>query len=153
MSLTIRQANPTDVETIVRFNMAMAHETEGKQLDVEVLHRGVMAGIADAHKGVYWLVEVDGNVDGQALVTYEWSDWRDGWFWWIQSVYVEPSARRRGLFRALFSHVQTEAKQQPDVIGIRLYVETENQVAQSTYLDLGMELEPYNMMMIAIDRP
>lgn len=152
MSRTIRQANHTDVETIVRFNQAMARETEGKQLDTEVLRRGVAAGVADSHKGIYWLAEVEGNVHAQAFVTYEWSDWRNGWFWWIQSVYVEPAVRRQGLFRELFAHIRYEAMQQSDVIGIRLYVETENDVAQAAYLDLGMVLEPYNMMMIPLIR-
>ena len=150
MSRIIRRANADDVDIIVRFNIAMAHETESKRLDADVVRRGVASAIDDPAKGIYWLAEIAGNVVAQAQITYEWSDWRNGWFWWIQSVYVEPSHRRTGLFRTLFTRIQHEARQQSDVIGIRLYVETDNHHARATYESLGLCVEAYNMMMIPL---
>ena len=97
----------------------------------------------DATRGLYWLAEVNRQVVGQLLVTPEWSDWRNGWFWWIQSVYVEPAWRRRGVFRALYDHVARAAREDPAVIGLRLYVERANHVAQQTYAGMGMEPTGY----------
>ena len=146
MARVIRPATLADLETVVRFNAAIAEESEGKILDDAILRRGVMALLNDAHKGFYTLVEDDGEVVGQTLITYEWSDWRNGWYWWIQSVYVRAAARRTGGFRSLYDHLQTKAMQDPTVIGLRLYVEHDNERAQKTYHSLGMELEPYKLM-------
>ena len=107
------------------------------------LAAGVTAALHDPHKGPYFLAERDGAAVGQMAVTFEWSDWRNGWFWWIQSVYVRPEARRQGVFRALFEHVQEAARADPGVIGLRLYVLAENRRAQETYLRCGMEETGY----------
>ena len=143
MSITIRPAAADDLGTIVDFNAAMALETEHLVLDRAVLHAGVMAGLADLNKARYFVAERAGEVVGQLMLTLEWSDWRNGWMWWIQSVYVRPEARRVGVFRALYLHVETAAKEAGDVAGIRLYMERDNHRAEATYLALGMERTPY----------
>jgi GNAT superfamily N-acetyltransferase len=145
MSIVIRQAGPADTAIIADFNRLLAHETEGKELDRAVLERGVRAVLDDAHKGLYFLAERDGQAIGQIGTTYEYSDWRDGWFWWVQSVYVVPSARRQGVFRSLYRHVE-EAARQVGVIGIRLYVERENRPAHDTYRGLGLDWTSYLVM-------
>ncbi len=146
MSRTVRPATPADGATVVAYNAALALETEGKRLDPATLAAGVAAALADPAKGYYTVVEDGGAVVGQCLVTLEWSDWRNGWFWWIQSVYVVPTARRTGVFRDLYRHLEADAAARPDVIGIRLYVERDNARAQATYASLGMAEEPYNLM-------
>lgn len=138
MSLTIRRATLADVDTLVRFNAALAWESEHKQLDEQVLRVGVQAVFADPARGFYTVAERDGEVVGQVMVTFEWSDWRNGWFWWIQSVYVREDARRGGVFRSLFAEVQRQAEADPGVIGLRLYMEKENHRAHQTYHALGM---------------
>jgi GNAT superfamily N-acetyltransferase len=143
MPLTIRRAHTADLPCIVDFNRLLAEESEGKILDPAVLTVGVGAALADPHKAVYYMAEEGGRVVGQLSITTEWSDWRNGWLWWIQSVYVRPEARRRGVFRALYEHIYQAARQDPEVIGIRLYVERENHAAQQTYLRLGMEWANY----------
>jgi GNAT superfamily N-acetyltransferase len=135
--LSIRDAAPTDLTAIVAWNAAMAWETEQKTLDPATLERGVAAVFAQPGRGFYLVAERDGAAVGSLLVTYEWSDWRCGDFWWIQSVYVTPEARRSGVFRALYAAV-TERASAAGAVGLRLYVETENQRAQDTYTDLGM---------------
>ncbi len=146
MTIRIRTATPADVEVVCEFNRRLALETEAKQLDLARLRRGVAALLADQGRGCYFLAEEDGSVLGQMAVTYEWSDWRAGNFWWLQSVYIAAEARRRGLFRALLGHVQAEARRAPDVIGIRLYVERDNHAAQATYRALGLEPTGYLVM-------
>jgi GNAT superfamily N-acetyltransferase len=146
MPLTVRRATPADATTIVEFNRLLAEESESKALDVDVLSAGVAAVLADPQKGPYFLAEHDGTAIGQMQVTYEFSDWRNGWFWWIQSVYVLPEARRRGVFRTLYQHVADAAKNDPEVIGLRLYVDRENERAHQTYLGLGMTWTDYLLM-------
>jgi GNAT superfamily N-acetyltransferase len=146
MTVSIRQATPADAATIVDFNRRMALETEDKVLDPQVLAAGVAGALADPHKAVYFVAEEDRHILGQVSVTLEWSDWRNGWLWWFQSVYVRPEARRRGVFKALYEHVYAAACADPQVIGLRLYVEKENHSAQQTYLRLGMEWTPYLML-------
>jgi GNAT superfamily N-acetyltransferase len=143
MPLTIRPATLADAEAIADANRRLASETEGKSLDPVVLARGVAAVLADPSKGRYFVAEEDGRFVGQLMLTWEWSDWRDGWFWWIQSVYVLADARGRGVFRRLYEHVTAEAKAAGDVIGLRLYVENENRAAQETYYRLGMKAVGY----------
>jgi GNAT superfamily N-acetyltransferase len=138
MALSVRAAAPGDAMRVVEFNRLLAEETEGKRLDRTVLTAGVAAVLADPVKGLYFLAEEHGEVLGQIGLTFEFSDWRNGWMWWIQSVYVRPEARRRGVFRALFNHVYEAAQRDPEVIGLRLYVEHANHVAQRTYERLGM---------------
>jgi ribosomal protein S18 acetylase RimI-like enzyme len=143
MPLRIRRGTPADTSQVIEFNSRLALETEGKTLDPEILARGVAAGLAEPAKALYFLAEDRGVVVGQMMITTEWSDWRNGWIWWIQSVYVSTSARRRGVFRALYEHIHQVAMQNSDVIGLRLYVERDNVTAQETYRRLGMERTDY----------
>jgi ribosomal protein S18 acetylase RimI-like enzyme len=143
MPLTLRRAGPGDAAVIAEFNQRLAQESEGKTLDPAVLAAGVAACLADPHKARYFLAEEDGAVLGQIMLTTEWSDWRNGWVWWIQSVYVRQEARRRGVFRALFRHVHEAARAAPEVVALRLYVERDNHAAQQTYHRLGMERTGY----------
>jgi len=146
MKIRIRDAVPADGPTIAAYNSKMAEETEGRALDPDIIGPGVAALLADASKGRYWVAEIDGNIVGQLMVTYEWSDWRNGTLWWIQSVYVQPDFRREGVFRALYSHVESLAVAEPDVRGLRLYVEHNNKRAQQTYQALGMVNPSYLVM-------
>ena len=138
MTLTIRRGEPRDAGVIAEFNRRMAWETEHKHLDPAVLARGVGRVFTDPAKGFYLVAEAEGEVVGQLMVTYEWSDWRDGWVWWVQSVYVREDYRRTGVFKALYAEVMRQAREAGDVIGVRLYVEKENTRAQETYRHLGM---------------
>ncbi|SEI73430.1 GNAT family N-acetyltransferase [Frateuria terrea] len=136
-SLTIRPATRSDVSHLVDWNAAMARETEAKSLDRAVLARGVTGVFDDPRRGFYLVAERAGVAVGCLLVTFEWSDWRCGDFWWIQSVYVVPDARRGGVFRALYAEAREQARA-AGAVGLRLYVETENHRAQRTYAELGM---------------
>jgi ribosomal protein S18 acetylase RimI-like enzyme len=144
-TLLVRAATPDDADHLVGFNAAMAWETERKQLDPGVLARGVARLFAEPARGRYWVAEREGSVQGGLLVTYEWSDWRDGDWWWIQSVYVVPEARGQGVFSALYRHVEGLARAAPQVVGLRLYVERENRRAQGVYEALGMSDAGYLM--------
>lgn len=135
----IRPARPEDLDTLVEFNAAMALETEQLSLDRIRLREGIAQLLADAAKGQYRVAEREGTVVGALMLTREWSDWRCGDWWWIQSVYVRPEARRDGVFRALYESVEGEARARADVCGLRLYVERDNARAQATYAALGME--------------
>ena len=140
--LRVREAIPADIESIAAFQQAMALETEGKTLDATTLRQGV-AGVFDAPRKGFYLVAVagpaeDAQVVGSLLITYEWSDWRDATFWWIQSVYVDAGWRRRGVYRAMYGHVLSLADSRGGVCGIRLCVERTNSLAQQTYDSLGM---------------
>jgi ribosomal protein S18 acetylase RimI-like enzyme len=143
MNVRVRRATLDDVDHLVAFNAAMAQETEGKRLAVETLDAGVRSLIADGQKGFYLVADVDGQAVGALMVTFEWSDWRDGQFWWLQSVYVQPHCRRQGVFRTLYRHLEQLARSQPGVCGLRLYVEKANGVAQSTYSMMGMQETGY----------
>jgi GNAT superfamily N-acetyltransferase len=143
MPINIRRGTPADIPLIVEFNSRLAQESEGKALDVPILTAGVAAAMADPSKGPYYLA-VDGEtVLGQTQITFEWSDWRNGWLWWIQGVYVRAEARKRGVFRALYEHIEQEARQAGNVIGLRLYVDQHNHGAQQTYRNLGMTPSNY----------
>lgn len=146
MPIEIRPAVPEDWQTIVDFNCRLADESEGKKLDRAHVEPGVQALLADPRKGRYLVAAVDGRVVGQLMHTYEWSDWRNGDIWWLQSVYVEPEFRRGGVFRALFEHLRQNAEADPDVVGLRLYVEEHNHRAHQTYLNLGLDLAGYVVM-------
>lgn len=143
---TVRSAGPTDLEVIVEFNRRLALETEGKELDSALLRAGVQAGLADADKMTYFLAEEGGEVVGQMAVTREWSDWRNGWFWWVQSVYVRRESRRQGVFRTLFQQVEQAARRTPSVIGIRLYVDHDNLGALEVYARLGLARTDYMLL-------
>ncbi len=139
----IRDALPADASTIVEFNRRLALETEAKQLDLDVLSRGVERALAQPAYCRYFLAEHASpgqpiEIIGQTMITYEWSDWRNGVFWWIQSVYVRQDHRGQGIFRALYEWIANLARSTPDVCGLRLYVETHNHAALSTYSRLGM---------------
>lgn len=144
MTVTVRAANRSDISRVVQWNAAMAWETERKTLDPVVLERGVTAVFDEPRRGFYLVAEQAGVAVGCLLVTYEWSDWRAGDFWWIQSVYVVETARRLGVFRRLYEAVEERASQ-AGAVGLRLYVETENERAQRTYAGLGMSRCHYYM--------
>ena len=150
----IRPAHGADATLIADWNAAMAKETEGKVLDPATVRAGVAGGIADPAKARYFVAMEDANVAGAETVgmpvgtlmlTTEWSDWRNGQWWWIQSVYVPPEHRRKGVFSALYRHVEGLAREAPGVIGLRLFVERENANAQRTYEALGMQDEGYKV--------
>jgi GNAT superfamily N-acetyltransferase len=146
MSLRIRDAIPSDREFLARGNEAMALETEHKRLDPHVVRQGVATVLGDQAHGRYFLAEDDaGQPVGQLMVTCEWSDWRNGQFWWIQSVYVLPAARKQGVFRALYDHVDRLSQTTPGVIGLRLYVESDNVAAQRAYRRCGMNDSGYRV--------
>ncbi len=150
MPWTIRQALPADAPTVVEFNRRLAEESEGKALDLTILAGGVATALADPQrKGPYYLAVEGETVLGQLQITFEWSDWRNGWFWWFQSVYVIEAARRRGVFRSLYEYVAELARREPNVVGLRLYVERDNHGAQRTYRSLGMEPTAY----LLLERP
>lgn len=141
----VRPAEPRDLETLVGFAAAMARETEDATLDPPTLRAGVAALLADPTRGRSFVVESDGRVVAALMLTFEWSDWRNGFWWWIQSVYVAPDARRRGHYRALHEHVRALAARQDDVCGLRLYVETSNDGARAAYRTLGMTEARYRI--------
>ena len=144
-SINIRKAVPADAGFIAESNIAMAHETEGKSLSADTLKAGVCAVIEDSTKGYYLIAEVDGTPVGDLMVTYEWSDWRSMTFLWIQSVFVDAKWRRRGVYRAMHNHVVNEARHNPELCGVRLYVDRDNHGAQRTYEQLGMSKSHYDM--------
>ena len=144
--LEIRDATPDDADIIANCNSNLAFETEGEGLAPGIVGPGVAAVLADASKGRYWVAEADGRVVGQIMVTYEWSDWRNGMIWWIQSVYVDSEYRRGGVFSALYRHVESLARNDPDISGVRLYVNSRNERAQRTYESLGMDMTDYRVM-------
>ena len=144
MSLLIRAATSTDIADLANWNQAMAWETEHKRLEPAVVRRGVTGVLEQPRRGFYLIAARDDVAVGSLLVTFEWSDWRCGDFWWIQSVYVAPAARRGGVFRALYASVEQRAAS-AGAVGLRLYVETENRRAQQTYAELGMRPCHYQM--------
>ncbi|CAN5616450.1 GNAT family N-acetyltransferase [soil metagenome] len=145
MVMNIRKATKDDAPALIEFNQAMALETEGKRLRTEILAPGVEAVFDDPAKGFYVVSEKEGNIVGGLMVTYEWSDWRNAWFWWIQSVYIIPEYRGRSIYRHLYDHVKQLAAARTDVCGFRLYVEKENTHAQQVYVKVGMTASHYQM--------
>ena len=146
MTPTIRSAQPSDAPAIVEFNRRLALETEDKVLDPGVLSAGVAAVLGDSTRGLYFVAERDGDVVGQLMITYEWSDWRNGWIWWLQSVYVRADQRSRGIFRSLFEHAVEQARAAGQVVSVRLYVEKDNRSAQAIYKNLGFAEMHFQMM-------
>jgi GNAT superfamily N-acetyltransferase len=143
--MKIRKAKPADAAVIAEFNRNLAWETEKLKLNDRVVDRGVRSLLNDASKGIYFVAEQDGKVIGQLMITYEWSDWRDGNIWWIQSVYVASDFRQQGVFRKLFQHVKKLGRSRRDVCGLRLYVEKNNRRAHRAYERLGMKHTPYEI--------
>ena len=148
--LSVRAATPADIDILAGWAAAMAWETEHKRLDPDTLRRGIAAVFEQAQRGRYFIAERDGTAVGTLMLTTEWSDWRCGDWWWIQSVYVPVEQRRGGVFAALYGHVQAQAARDPGVCGLRLYVEKDNAVAQRTYAALGMDDAGYRMFEIAL---
>lgn len=142
--VSFRQAAPFDLEALVRGNLIMAEETEGLRLDPEVLRAGVLAVLEDRVPGSFWVAESAGRVVGQLMITYEWSDWRNGMVWWIQSVHVDASVRQQGVFRQLYDFIRVRARE-AGARGLRLYVDTTNTRAQAVYKALGMNGDHYRV--------
>jgi ribosomal protein S18 acetylase RimI-like enzyme len=149
--IRVRKAERSDAHTIADFNASMALETEGRELDAMRLFSGTLAVFGGGERGFYVVAERAGAVVGCLLVTREWSDWRNGWFWWIQSVYVVPSARRAGIYRSMYRWLETQAREDgplcegATIVGLRLYVERENVRAMATYEALGMRRANYQL--------
>jgi ribosomal protein S18 acetylase RimI-like enzyme len=143
--LEFRKANSADITAIIQFQLAMAKETEGLVLDPQVCTDGVQAVFVDPERGMYYVCEINGSVAGSLLITYEWSDWRNGVVWWIQSVYVLPEFRKQGVYSGLYSHVQALGRSDQNVRAIRLYVDRRNKVAQKVYESLGMNGDHYQV--------
>ena len=141
--MNIRLAEKDDIHALVGFNQAMALETEGKTVEASVLEPGVAAVFEDANKGFYVVADDGGLAVGGLLITYEWSDWRNRWFWWIQSVYILPEFRGRSIYRQMYAFVKQLARARGGVCGFRLYVEKENVHAQKVYEQLGMRESHY----------
>jgi GNAT superfamily N-acetyltransferase len=147
LTLLVRDAALLDRPAIIEFNRCLALETEGKVLDEAVLAAGVSSALADPERLRYWVAEAGDppSVIGQAAISREWSDWRNGWLWWLQSVYIAEPYRGQGVFRALYQQIRREARNRSDVLGLRLYVEDSNQHAHRTYQALGMNPGGYSV--------
>lgn len=143
--ILVRTGQEKDLETIVKFNIAMAMETEHKKLSLPIATDGVKSLFKNPQQGFYIVAEIEGQVAGSCMVTYEWSDWRNGLFWWVQSVYVRPEFRRRGIFTNLYEFLKEKASRESNVCGFRLYVEQSNHAAQKTYKSLGMSKSVYKV--------
>ena len=143
--LVIRSAEPRDAEFLAENNVAMALETEGKRLEGDTVRRGVQAVFENPARGFYLVAELGGRPVGQLMITCEWSDWRNAYYWWVQSVYVLPEARRRGVFRALHAEILRLARRDGNVCGVRLYVDKDNRTAQQTYAALGLRPARYTL--------
>lgn len=143
MSIVIREANIEDHLTIVDFQQAMALETENLQLDKEVLSQGVLSVLENPEKASYFIADLDGLAVGMLMITLEWSDWRNGWVWWIQSVYTKPGYRKMGVYKLLYNHVRDMVEKSTNIRGLRLYVDKRNIRAQQVYESLGMTGEHY----------
>jgi GNAT superfamily N-acetyltransferase len=143
--MVIRKAAREDIDALIGFNQAMALETEGKELFTATLRKGVEAVFDDPQKGFYLVADEDGRAIGGLMVTFEWSDWRNGWFWWIQSVFVIAEARGKRVYSELYNFVKKEAAAAGNVCGFRLYVEKDNTIAQKVYEKVGMNETYYRM--------
>ncbi|HUV66064.1 MAG TPA: GNAT family N-acetyltransferase [Sedimentisphaerales bacterium] len=143
--LLVRIAGDKDVPTLAQFNLTLAWQTEQKRLELPVVTRGLRILLKHPNHGFYTVAEAAGEVVGCVMVTYEWSDWRCGLFWWIQSVYVKPEFRRQKVFSRLFEFLKEKASQESNVCGFRVYVEGANHTAQSTYSRVGMGETTYKV--------
>ncbi len=141
--LLVRDAEDRDLETLAKFNIALAWETEQKRLELPVVTKGLQTLLSNPRHGFYTVAEIAGEVAGCIMVTYEWSDWRCGLFWWVQSVYVKPEFRRQGVFRKLYESLKEKASREQNVCGFRLYVEHSNHTGQHTYAGVGMKETSY----------
>lgn len=144
--IAIRPATPTDVAVVADFNIALCRETEGRELDRATVTEGVRRFLAEPARGRYFVAVSGGEVVGQTAHTFEWSDWRNGEIWWIQSVYVHPGHRGNGVFRTLLAHIRRLGELDADCCGIRLYMERGNQIARQSYLRLGFKDAGYEVL-------
>ena len=151
--VNIRKATPADIDVLVGFNASMAMEAEGRSLDRGTLTEGTKAVFDSPQKGYYLVAEAEGEVVGSLLCMEEWSDWRNAIFWWIQSVYVRPDWRRKGIYRRLHKWVHEAAMSADWVCGVRLYVDKDNHIAQTTYASLGMSKTNYDLYEIDFAPP
>lgn len=140
--ILVRKAEASHISTLIDYNRALADETENISLDIDILRQGITRALElnDCH---YFVAQMDGKIVGQTMITPEWSDWRNGVMWWMQSVYVHPDYRKRGVFKSLFKHIESLAAKNPEVKGIRLYVMRDNQAGRSAYQNLGMNNSGY----------
>jgi len=145
MKILIRKAIEEDLPTIVDFQMAMALETENLKLEESIVKKGVSAAFHDSAKGQYFVTEIDNEIAASLMITFEWSDWRNGMVYWIQSVYVEKKFRRMGIYSKMYTHIQEIVKNDENIRGIRLYVDKTNTRAQMTYKKTGMNGEHYQL--------
>lgn len=150
--IEIRQAILTDAITIADFNIALCRETEGRELDPVTVTEGVKRFVSEPTRGRYFVALIDGEIVGQTAHTFEWSDWRNGEIWWIQSVFVAPQYRSMGVFRALFGHIKKLGEEDEECCGIRLYMERENHSARQSYLRLGFEEAGYEVFELLLPR-
>ena len=145
IDMMIRTAVQTDIDSIAAFNIAMAKETENKVLEPAVIQQGVTNLFSNSRYGFYVVAETNRMVIASLMITYEWSDWRNGVFWWVQSLYVLPEYRRKGIFTKMYKWIREQAQNSMGVCGVRLYVEQDNMTAQKTYQTLGLERTTYGV--------
>ena len=143
--LNVREAGPADAEQVTLFSLACARDSEDLELDRGIVRAGVENALNDPAKGRYFLAEFNGTPVGQVMLTREWSDWRNTWIWWLQSVYVDPDARGKGVFAAIYAHIEQLARE-AGAASVRLYVDKGNTSAERAYLKAGFELDHYNQM-------
>lgn len=142
LDILVREADGSDISTLIEYNRALADETENISLDKDILRLGIEKALElkDCH---YFVAELDGKIIGQTMITSEWSDWRNGMMWWMQSVYVHPDYRKQGVFQSIFKYIETLAWKNPEVKALRLYVMQDNQAGRSVYQNLGMKNSGY----------
>ena len=153
LSVDVRLARADDATTIAEYTRNMAWETEQVELESDVVNKGVQSAFEDSSHGFYVVAEIDNEIAGCLMVTYEWSDWRNGVQWWLQSVYVHSDFRGKGVFKRMWEFTTNLASQQPNVCGIRLYVDKSNKRAQATYQSIGMEATNYLIFETTLRKP
>ena len=141
--IEIRKGLESDLDTLVDFMILMAKETEDLNLKDEILRQGIKAALVDEQKGIYYIAEINGHIAGSLMTTFEWSDWRNNWVLWVQSVYTHPSFRGKGVYKALYENLKAKVYR-GEYAGIRLYVDKTNTSAQKVYKQLGMDGNHYN---------
>ncbi len=152
IQISIRAAVSSDIDVLTDFNCRLAAETEGKHLEFNTVRSGVTRGLSVGDEVRYFVAEADEKIVGQLMLTREWSDWRDGWAVWLQSVYIVADYRGQGVFRRLLDHVKTQLQNEPDVVCLRLYVEEDNDTARSTYTRLGFDDTGYRVMELGLPK-
>ena len=144
MEFIIRKANINDLEVLASFQIKMAKETENMILEKDIITQGISAGLKDNNKAEYFVAEYHNDIIGSLMITKEWSDWRNVWVLWIQSVYVVKLYRQKGVYKALYTHI-IDMIDQKEYGGVRLYVDKTNTKAQQVYSKLGMNGEHYQL--------